>query len=68
MFKLCEPLYRLYKLRWNQYDNNGTMYAANFDPKKRPRRQDWTGELYETGMFYFARKSLLDEEIFQNDK
>lgn len=43
--------------------------AINFDPKKRPRRQDWQGELIETGMFYFARRELVElENAFQNDR
>lgn len=43
--------------------------AVNFDPNKRPRRQDWQGELIETGMFYFARRELIEQEnLFQNDR
>lgn len=43
--------------------------AINFDVKKRPRRQDWPGELIETGMFYFARRELIEREnVFQNDR
>jgi len=43
----------------------GGVIAANFDPKKRPRRQDWDGELVENGMFYFARSWLIDEGLLQ---
>uniref|UniRef100_A0A8C4QRP7 N-acylneuraminate cytidylyltransferase n=1 Tax=Eptatretus burgeri TaxID=7764 RepID=A0A8C4QRP7_EPTBU len=33
----------------------------NIDPSNRPRRQDWPGELYENGSFYFSmRKVVLD--------
>lgn len=43
--------------------------AVNFDANKRPRRQDWQGELIETGMFYFARRQLIEQEnLFQNDR
>lgn len=43
--------------------------AVNFDVKKRPRRQDWQGELIETGMFYFARRELIEQKnSFQNDR
>lgn len=40
----------------------------NFDPKSRPRRQDWNGELVETGMFYLAKRSLLSMGMFQNER
>lgn len=43
--------------------------AINFDPKKRPRRQDWSGELIETGMFYFMRRNLIEiHGVLQNDR
>jgi N-acylneuraminate/3-deoxy-D-glycero-D-galacto-nononate cytidylyltransferase len=40
----------------------------NFDVHHRPRRQDWNGELIETGMFYFAKRKLILAGVFQNDK
>ncbi|XP_067646435.1 N-acylneuraminate cytidylyltransferase [Eurosta solidaginis] len=59
---------RSYKLRW-MFDADGRIVPLNFNPKRRPRRQDWTGELIETGMFYFATRSLVEyEHRFQNDK
>jgi N-acylneuraminate/3-deoxy-D-glycero-D-galacto-nononate cytidylyltransferase len=42
--------------------------ALNFDPKNRPRRQDWSGELIESGMFYIAKRELLEAGVFQNDR
>lgn len=39
----------------------------NFDPVNRPRRQDWDGEFLETGMFYFAIKSLIKRGVFQTN-
>ncbi|XP_055585469.1 N-acylneuraminate cytidylyltransferase [Uranotaenia lowii] len=57
---------RSYKLRWKESVDD-MIIPVNFNPDKRPRRQDWTGELVETGMFYFARKSLLMQGRFQND-
>ncbi|XP_065079163.1 N-acylneuraminate cytidylyltransferase A [Ochlerotatus camptorhynchus] len=57
---------RSFKLRWKRADNGRTI-PLNFDPGKRPRRQDWEGELVETGMFYFARKRLLLGGHFQNE-
>lgn len=40
----------------------------NFDPQRRPRRQDWNGELIETGMIYVAKKSILQRGVFQNER
>lgn len=35
----------------------------------RPRRQDWSGELTETGMFYFTRRSLIEiDGMLQNER
>lgn len=34
----------------------------NFDPVRRPRRQDWKGDLVENGMFYFAKRQLLETQ------
>jgi CMP-N-acetylneuraminic acid synthetase len=31
----------------------------NYDPRRRPRRQDWDGTLIESGAFYFTRRALL---------
>ena len=35
--------------------------AKNYEPLKRPRRQDWDGELIENGAFYLTRKAILQE-------
>lgn len=56
---------RGHELRWAQSD--GRLLALNFDPSKRPRRQDWSGELVENGMFYIASKELLNEGKFQDE-
>jgi YrbI family 3-deoxy-D-manno-octulosonate 8-phosphate phosphatase len=32
----------------------------NYDPRQRPRRQDFSGSLMENGAFYFTRRALLD--------
>ncbi|KAG4072095.1 hypothetical protein HA402_015594 [Bradysia odoriphaga] len=57
---------RSFKLRWN-YDA-GKLVPLNFDLLRRPRRQDWKGELVETGMIYVAKKSLLQNGAFQNER
>ncbi|MBK8960584.1 MAG: acylneuraminate cytidylyltransferase [Proteobacteria bacterium] len=35
--------------------------ALNYDPARRPRRQDFAGTVMENGAFYFTRRRLLDE-------
>lgn len=35
--------------------------AINYDPYKRPRRQDFRGTLMENGAFYLTRRSTLLE-------
>lgn len=60
--------YRSHKLRW-QIREDEVVVPLNFNPAHRPRRQDWPGELIETGMFYFSTRHLVEEEQrFQNDK
>uniref|UniRef100_A0A0A1WPK2 N-acylneuraminate cytidylyltransferase n=1 Tax=Zeugodacus cucurbitae TaxID=28588 RepID=A0A0A1WPK2_ZEUCU len=59
---------RSYKLRW-QIQAEEAVVPLNFNPARRPRRQDWSGELIETGMFYFSTRHLIEvEQRFQNDK
>lgn len=58
---------RSWKLRWTQA--NRQVMPINFDAKNRPRRQDWNGELLEAGMFYFARRHLIEKDkLFQNNR
>lgn len=57
---------RSWKLRWKDEDR---LTSLNFDIRNRPRRQDWRGELVETGMFYFARRLIIERDgVFQNEK
>jgi len=32
----------------------------NYDPQKRPRRQEWAGSIMENGAFYITKKSILE--------
>ncbi|XP_014251154.1 N-acylneuraminate cytidylyltransferase A [Cimex lectularius] len=58
---------RDHKLRWRIEDN--IIEPDNFDPYNRPRRQDWDGELYENGMFYFTYTDIIfDQEVLQGGK
>jgi N-acylneuraminate cytidylyltransferase len=34
----------------------------NYDPRHRPRRQDWDGVLAENGAFYITRREVLERE------
>jgi N-acylneuraminate cytidylyltransferase len=34
----------------------------NYDPKQRPRRQDFAGTLMENGAFYLARREIVERE------
>ncbi len=45
---------RIKRFFWN---DNGQ--PLNYDPKKRPMRQQWGGTFMENGAFYMTRKSLL---------
>jgi N-acylneuraminate cytidylyltransferase len=41
--------------------SDGSVSPSNYNPQKRPRRQDWSGELFENGAFYIStRKALLE--------
>ncbi|KPJ02604.1 N-acylneuraminate cytidylyltransferase [Papilio xuthus] len=57
---------RSFKLRWNFV--NGKLIPKNFDSVRRPRRQDWHGELIETGAFYISRVELIQQGLLQNNK
>lgn len=59
---------RSFKLRWIEDVVTQKCLPLNFDYIKRPRRQDWSGELIETGMFYLSSRSLLDRGLFQDDR
>ncbi|TMW46871.1 hypothetical protein DOY81_008048, partial [Sarcophaga bullata] len=56
---------RSHKLRWKRIDDD-TILPLNFNVLHRPRRQDWEGELIETGMFYFSNRELIGQNVFQN--
>ncbi|XP_061399196.1 N-acylneuraminate cytidylyltransferase A [Musca vetustissima] len=57
---------RSHKLKW--IEHNRSIKPLNFDPRRRPRRQDWTGELEETGMFYFSNRLLVSRNLLQNER
>lgn len=36
---------------------------VNIIPARRPRRQDWPGELYENGSFYFYTREAVEKSL-----
>lgn len=56
---------RTHNLRWKMV--NGKILPVDFNAEARPRRQDWTGDLVEAGMFYFSKRKLIMRGIFQNE-
>ncbi|XP_034638544.1 N-acylneuraminate cytidylyltransferase isoform X1 [Trachemys scripta elegans] len=61
---------RRHLFRWSEIKKgvNEVTVPQNLDPAKRPRRQDWDGELYENGSFYFAKKDLIEKDYLQGGK
>ncbi|XP_033121541.1 N-acylneuraminate cytidylyltransferase-like [Anneissia japonica] len=60
---------RQHKFRWEEVKSEGgSSTPLNLDAARRPRRQDWSGELVESGAFYFTRKSLLLQGLFQGGR
>jgi len=62
---------RQFRLRWSdvsKHNSKGFTKALNFNPNDRPRRQDWSGELVENGMFYFTKRELLLRGSFQGER
>mmetsp|Transcript_113222 Transcript_113222/g.283492 ORF Transcript_113222/g.283492 Transcript_113222/m.283492 type:complete len:257 (-) Transcript_113222:129-899(-) len=51
---------RAHRFLWSVDPATGEASAKNYVPEKRPRRQDWEGELIENGAFYFTDKGLFD--------
>ncbi|XP_077196327.1 N-acylneuraminate cytidylyltransferase [Paroedura picta] len=61
---------RRHQFRWSEIKKGvcEVTKPQNLNPAKRPRRQDWDGELYENGSFYFAKRSLIDKGYLQGGK
>ncbi|XP_066525773.1 N-acylneuraminate cytidylyltransferase A isoform X2 [Hoplias malabaricus] len=59
---------RRHHFRWQEIKEDTSTKPLNLDPTKRPRRQDWDGELCENGSFYFATKELVKKGLLQGGK
>uniref|UniRef100_A0A3B3U6V8 N-acylneuraminate cytidylyltransferase n=1 Tax=Poecilia latipinna TaxID=48699 RepID=A0A3B3U6V8_9TELE len=55
---------RRHQFRWKEVKKGSDecTQPENLNPAKRPRRQDWNGELIENGSFYFATRDLIMKE------
>ncbi|XP_042528802.1 N-acylneuraminate cytidylyltransferase [Dipodomys spectabilis] len=61
---------RRHQFRWSEIQKGvrEVTEPLNLNPAKRPRRQDWSGELYENGSFYFAKRHLIETGYLQGGK
>ncbi|XP_068611918.1 N-acylneuraminate cytidylyltransferase A [Brachionichthys hirsutus] len=62
---------RRHQFRWQEVKagSGGLTKPFNLDPTKRPRRQDWDGELCENGSLYFTtRELIMSEGLLQGGK
>ncbi|XP_064175668.1 N-acylneuraminate cytidylyltransferase A [Anguilla rostrata] len=61
---------RRHHFRWREVKTGGCACTEpeNLNPAKRPRRQDWDGELVENGSFYFSARHLIENGMLQGGK
>jgi len=52
---------RAHRFLWQVDGASKLATAKNYEPLKRPRRQDWEGELIENGAFYYFTKAHWDK-------
>lgn len=53
---------RAHRFIWKLDPETKEAIPVNYDPLKRPRRQDWAGELIENGAFYLTTKKLWEDK------
>ena len=59
IFNKHKPNSMLSVVRKKQFLWNIDGTPMNYDPQKRPRRQDWQGYFVENGAFYFSSKNAI---------
>ncbi|KAL1483155.1 hypothetical protein MTO96_002223 [Rhipicephalus appendiculatus] len=59
---------RDYKWRWTELSQDGTTRPLNFDPAQRLCRQEWVGEIVETGHFYVTRAEYVQDGLLQGGR
>ncbi|KAF5891871.1 n-acylneuraminate cytidylyltransferase, partial [Clarias magur] len=58
---------RRHQFRWTEVKREEVTNTVplNLDPSRRPRRQDWPGEICENGSFYFSKREPLENGLKQ---
>ncbi|KAM9440352.1 N-acylneuraminate cytidylyltransferase B-like [Clarias gariepinus] len=58
---------RRHQFRWTEVKREEVKNTVplNLDPSKRPRRQDWPGEICENGSFYFSKREPFENGLKQ---
>ncbi|XP_063074148.1 N-acylneuraminate cytidylyltransferase-like [Engraulis encrasicolus] len=66
-FESVFSVVRRHHFRWQEVKKGACSATAplNLDPSRRPRRQDWDGELCENGSFYMTSRHLIEKGILQ---
>ncbi|XP_077090612.1 N-acylneuraminate cytidylyltransferase A [Siphateles boraxobius] len=60
---------RRHHFRWKEVKRRGCCTKPlNLNPARRPRRQDWAGELCENGSFYFTTKNFIKKGLLHGGK
>jgi len=59
---------RTHSFRWQEVTAEETTKPLNLDIENRPRRQDWPGELIESGSFYFSTRQLVMSGVLQGGR
>ncbi|KAG9280760.1 N-acylneuraminate cytidylyltransferase B-like [Astyanax mexicanus] len=61
---------RRHQFRWSEVkrEEGKNPIPHNINIAKRPRRQDWPGELYENGSFYFYKREHLENGLQQCER
>ncbi|CAG0886900.1 unnamed protein product [Cyprideis torosa] len=59
---------RLHKFTWKETTGDEVTEPLNFNPAKRPRRQEWGGMMIENGMFYFSKASIVMKDHYQTGR
>uniref|UniRef100_A0A673IQ05 N-acylneuraminate cytidylyltransferase n=1 Tax=Sinocyclocheilus rhinocerous TaxID=307959 RepID=A0A673IQ05_9TELE len=62
----CDYVFSVVRRHQFRWEENPT--SLNIDVAHRPRRQDWHGELYENGSFYFSTRTALESSLKQLGK
>ncbi|XP_036431225.1 N-acylneuraminate cytidylyltransferase B, partial [Colossoma macropomum] len=61
---------RRHQFRWSEVkkEEGKNPTPLNLNTAKRPRRQDWPGEICENGSFYFTKREILEKGLQQGGR